>query len=203
MTEHSAVLTLAQPLAPSAPRRSWLSALRRRKNISLGGGVLVVMTAIALLAPLLVTQDPLRLVVQDRLQAPNAVHPFGTDTQGRDVFSRVVYGARLSLGVGFAVSLSVLLAGTLIGVLSGYFRRVDTSVMRVMDGMMAFPGIILAIAIMAARGPKVENVVLALSIVSTPRLARVGGHCRGAAASRGAPHPFATPLSGVSLALNP
>ncbi|MEP7198281.1 MAG: ABC transporter permease, partial [Chloroflexota bacterium] len=80
MTERAATLTLAQPIVPLAVRRSWLAALRRRKNISLGGSVLVVMIAIALLAPLLVTQDPLKLVVQDRLQAPNAVHPFGTDT---------------------------------------------------------------------------------------------------------------------------
>jgi peptide/nickel transport system permease protein len=107
------------------------------------------------------------------MQPPNGLHLFGTDTQGRDVFSRVVYGARLSLTVGLAVSFSVLIVGTLIGLAAGYFPRLDTPFMRVMDGMMAFPGIILAIAIMAARGARVENVVLALSIVSAPRLARV------------------------------
>ncbi len=173
MTERAATLTLPQLIEQPATHRSWLATLGRRKNITLGGIVLVAMIAIALLAPLIATHDPLKLVVQDRLQSPNSAHLFGTDTQGRDVFSRVVYGARLSLGVGFGVSLSVLMVGTLIGLLAGYFRRLDTPIMRVMDGMMAFPGIILAIAIMAARGPKVENVILALSIVSTPRLARV------------------------------
>ena len=170
--------TAARLNLPSQPTRAarggaWLAGLSRRKNIALGAAALAIMITVALAAPLIATRDPLRIVVQDRLQSPNATHLFGTDTQGRDGFSRLIFGARLSLSVGFAVSLSVLFAGTLIGMAAGYFRRLDTPVMRVMDGMMAFPGIVLAIAIMAARGPKVENVILALSIVSTPRLARV------------------------------
>lgn len=153
-------------------RRLW-SALVRQKNVLVGGAVLILVVVIALLAPILATNDPRLIVGYSRLRAPNAYYFFGTDGQGRDVFSRVLYGARLSLRVGFAVALTTLCFGTLIGLIAGYYRRADAVVMRVMDGMMAFPGIILAIGIMAVRGASVSNVVLALTIVYTPRLVRV------------------------------
>ncbi|PYN14674.1 MAG: hypothetical protein DME05_14550, partial [Candidatus Rokuibacteriota bacterium] len=98
---------------------------------------------------------------------------FGTDDVGRDVFSRVIHGARLSLLVGSAVVAFSLVVGVSCGLIAGYYRRLDNVVMRVMDGLMAFPAIILAIALMAALGPSVANVVLAIGVVYSPRVARI------------------------------
>lgn len=165
--------------SPLATRRSprarerWRYLLARQKNITVGGAVLILLLLVAALAPLLTTHDPQLIVAYARLKPPSGIHFFGTDGQGRDVYSRIIYGARLSLGVGFAVALVTLLIGTTIGLSAGYYRRVDGIVMRVMDGMMAFPGIILAIGIMAVRGAQISNVILALSIVATPRMVRV------------------------------
>lgn len=139
----------------------------------IGGAIAGLLVVVALAAPLLATHDPELIAGLDRLQGPSRGHLFGTDGQGRDVFSRVVYGARLSLGVGVAVAVVTVLTGTAIGLIAGYYRRVDGPIMRLMDGMMAFPGIILAIGIMAVRGAEVSNVILALSIVYMPRLARI------------------------------
>ncbi|MBI5878580.1 MAG: ABC transporter permease [Chloroflexi bacterium] len=164
---------ISQTSALLVTKPSWWSQLTRRRNIMIGSTVMIIMLALAILAPNLTTYDPVRVVPLDRLKLPGDPHLFGTDTQGRDVFSRVIYGSRLSLTVGFGVSLVVLLAGTLVGLVAGYIRQLDTPLMRILDGMMAFPGIILAIAIMAARGAAVENVIIALAVVSTPRLARV------------------------------
>jgi peptide/nickel transport system permease protein len=133
------------------------------------GGILLL----ALAAPILARHDPLFLDANVRLQAPSASFLFGTDNQGRDTYSRVVFGARLSLLVGVGVALLTVLIGTSVGLLAGFYRRFDSVVMRVMDGLMAFPSVILAIAIMAAIGPRVENVIFSLTVVYTPRLARV------------------------------
>ena len=138
-----------------------------------GALIVVCILLVALAAPVLALHDPLFLDANIRLQPPGPDYPFGTDNQGRDTYSRVVYGARLSLLVGFGVALLTLVLGTTVGLLAGFYRRFDTLVMRIMDGLMAFPGVILAIAIMAAVGPRVENVILSLTVVSTPRLARV------------------------------
>src|SRR5207237_8166594 len=104
---------------------------------------------------------------------PVGRHQLGTANIGRGTYSRAVFCARLSLLLGFSVAVGTVLFGTVIGLVAGYFRRVDTPLMRIMDSMMAFPGVILAIAIMAAIGPRVENVIVALTVVYTPRLARV------------------------------
>ena len=138
-----------------------------------GACIAAVVLLVALLAPLLATHDPLFLDPMARLSPPGDAHLLGTDNFGRDTFSRAVFGARLSLLIGVGVSLATMLGGTLIGLTAGYFRRVDGPLMRLMDSMMAFPGVILAIAIMAAIGPRVENVLIALTVVYTPRLARV------------------------------
>ena len=153
--------------------RSPLARVGRQKNILLGGGILGALLLIAVIAPLIATHNPQTIVGFARLKGPSAIHFFGTDGQGRDIYSRIVYGARLSLGVGFAVAITTLIVGTIIGLISGYYHRADAILMRIMDGMMAFPGIILAIGIMAVRGAQVSNVILALSVVATPRLARV------------------------------
>jgi peptide/nickel transport system permease protein len=149
-----------------------LRVLTRRK-IVLVGLVLVTFTAIVGLVAPLISLSPTRMNVASRLISPGAAHWFGTDDLGRDVFARVVYGARLSLLVGVAVVVFSLTLGLTAGLAAGYFRRLDNVIMRVMDGLMAFPAIILAIALMASLGPSVSNVIVAIGVVYTPRVARV------------------------------
>jgi peptide/nickel transport system permease protein len=168
------VIALGGPIAirrPVARRR--VPRFFRYRGAVLGAAIVAGILLVALAAPILARHDPLFLDADVRLQAPGALYPFGTDNQGRDTYSRVVFGARLSLLVGVGVSLLTVLIGTSVGLLAGFYRRFDSVVMRVMDGLMAFPGVILAIAIMAAIGPRVENVIFSLTVVYTPRLARV------------------------------
>ena len=157
----------------SAPRWRWLRLLLRRK-IALVGAVLVVLNVlVAVFAPAIGRWEPQRLDVQARLAPPTATHWMGTDDVGRDVWSRVVYGTRLSMVVGGAVVLVAFVGGIVFGLLGGYYRALDNVLMRIMDGFMAFPGIILAIALMASLGPSVVNVIVALGIVYVPRVARI------------------------------
>ncbi|HEU5320040.1 MAG TPA: ABC transporter permease [Methylomirabilota bacterium] len=160
----------AEPARAALPR--WLRRLARRR-ITLVGAVLTAVVVLAgALAPV-IAGDPTRMDVAARLLPPGAVHWFGTDDLGRDVFSRVVHGARLSLLVGAAVVLFAFLVGVTCGLVAGYFRALDNVVMRVMDGLMAFPAIVLAIGLMASLGPSVTNVIVAIGIVYSPRVARV------------------------------
>ena len=149
-----------------------LRALTRRKIVLVGLILVVVTAAVGILAPVIAV-NPTRMEVSARLQSPGLAHWFGTDDLGRDVFARVVYGARLSLVVGVAVVALALLVGLTAGLAAGYFRRLDNVIMRVMDGLMAFPAIILAIALMASLGPSVTNVIVAIGVVYMPRVARV------------------------------
>jgi peptide/nickel transport system permease protein len=153
-------------------RSGWLVLLTRRKTTLVGAILMTVMLAIGVLAPL-IAGDPAHMDVSGRLTAPGRAHWFGTDDVGRDVWSRVVYGARLSLLVGGAVVAVSFMVGIVCGVVAGYYRRLDNVVMRVMDGLMAFPAIVLAIALMAALGPSVVNVIVAIAVVYSPRVARV------------------------------
>jgi peptide/nickel transport system permease protein len=162
------------PAAAAGERRAplWFVQLARRK-IALAGAVLMVLTtAIGVLAPV-IAGNPTQMDVKSRLSAPTAVHWFGTDDVGRDVYSRVVYGARLSTLVGAAVVLFSFAVGVTCGLVAGFYRALDNVVMRVMDGLMAFPAIILAIALMASLGPSVTNVIVAIGVVYSPRVARV------------------------------
>ena len=149
-----------------------LRALTRRKIVLVGLILVVFTAAVGILAPLIAV-SPTRMDVSARLTAPGAAYWFGTDDLGRDVFARVVYGARLSLVVGVAVVALALFVGLAAGLTAGYFRRLDNVIMRVMDGLMAFPAIILAIALMASLGPSVSNVIVAIGVVYMPRVARV------------------------------
>jgi len=125
----------------------------------------------ALLAGVLSTHNPTRLEPAARLQAPSAQHFLGTDEFGRDVWSLVLHGSRISLLVGVTTMLLTSVGGIIVGLIAGFSRRLDIVVMRVMDGLMAFPAILLAIALMAVRGPGVWNVIFALSVVYMPRTA--------------------------------
>lgn len=139
----------------------------------IGGGIVLLVLLVAILAPWLSPHDPLGIDVPSRLVGPGAVHPFGTDNMGRDIFSRVIFGARISLLIGSLVVACAAGVGIVLGLLAGYNNRVDRILMRIMDGLMAFPTTLLAIALMAALGARLSNVIIALAIVFTPRVARV------------------------------
>lgn len=135
--------------------------------------IILLMVLIAISAPVLFTEDPNAVEPRNRFVGPSTDNWFGTDVVGRDVYSRTIYGSRVSLIVAAAVaSITTLLAVT-IGLLVGYYRWVDMAVMRVMDGLMSIPAILLAIALMAVFGGSVQNVIIALCVVETPRAVRV------------------------------
>ena len=162
---------------PAGRRRGtgalFVRMVRRRRVIAVGAAILMIILAAAAAASWLAPYDPLALNVPERLQPPSPAHLFGTDDFGRDIFSRVLFGARLSLLVGVLVTLLAVSLGIVIGLITGSSPRVDRVLMRIMDGLMAFPDILLAIALMATLGPSVRNVVIALGFVYTPRVARV------------------------------
>jgi peptide/nickel transport system permease protein len=147
--------------------------LFRRKVVLAGAVILSGVVLLALFAPWITPYDPMALKILDRLQSPRAAHWFGTDELGRDVFSRVIFGARYSLLIGAMVVLVSTLCGVLLGLAAGFFRRLDGPIMRLVDAMMSFPDILLAIALVAVLGASMSNVILALAIVYTPRVARV------------------------------
>ena len=147
---------------------------RKQRLALLGGGILVVLLLTALLAPVLAPRDPLAQDLYIRLQPPSTSHWLGTDDFGRDIFSRVVYGSRISLRIGLIAISLALTGGTLLGLIAGYRGGLaDMLIMRLMDLMLAFPSILLAIAIVAVTGPGIENAILAVSIVLVPQFARL------------------------------
>ncbi|MED4750563.1 ABC transporter permease [Brevibacillus choshinensis] len=167
--------TIAERKPVTAPNTYTRVILRRflANRLAVSGSALVLLIAlVCVLAPLLTHYDPLEMNVQERLKPPNAAHWFGTDEFGRDVFTRVVYGSRISMGVGFSVVVITSIVGLMFGLYSAYYRRLDNFLMRINDGLMAFPAILLAIAILAALGPKMSNVIIALSVVYIPTVAR-------------------------------
>ena len=138
------------------------------------GFLLVGLIAVlAVLANVVAPYDPLKGNFRERMVAPNLQHWMGTDHFGRDILSRVLHGARISLQIGFMVALVTGVAGVVIGATAGYFRRTDGVIMRLMDAFMAFPSIILAIAISSVLGASVTNVIIALAIAATPHTARI------------------------------
>jgi peptide/nickel transport system permease protein len=166
-------LTLVAPATSdqaTGKRRPWW---RRHLSIVIGGLLLALMVAVALAAPFLGTVDPAALSPIRRLRMPSEQYWFGTDALGRDVYSRVVYGARASLFVGFAVAFVAVLAGLLFGLLAGFNRWIDAILMRIMDGLMSIPSVLLAIALMALTRASLENVIAAIAIAEIPRVTRL------------------------------
>lgn len=157
----------------SGGRSRYWSFVRSNPTIAIGSAILLVMVVIAVFAPWLGTIDPAEVSPARRLRAPSSAHWFGTDALGRDVYSRVIYGARVSLLVGFSVAAVASVLGIIIGMVAGYMRRADGIVMRVMDGLMSIPPILLAITLMALTQASVKNVILAISIAEAPRMARL------------------------------
>jgi peptide/nickel transport system permease protein len=149
----------------------------RRNPLTLFGFVLLLaILLLSVCAPLISPYDPTKINITERFSPPSAEHWFGTDEVGRDIFTRILYGARLSLGVGVAVVVAAGLTGTVIGAISGYFGgRIDQVIMRIMDMILAFPSLILAMAVAATLGPNLQNAMLAIAIIKVPvyvRLAR-------------------------------
>ena len=147
--------------------------LARHPLVITGGILLGIMVFIALFAPILAPSTPLALAPAKRLRPPSAIAWFGTDMLGRDVYSRTLYGARVSLLVGLAVGFLSSLLGVLIGIVSGFVRALDPLIMRIMDGLMSIPPSLLAVALTALSRGSVSNVVIAITIAETPRVARL------------------------------
>jgi len=150
-----------------------LGLMIRRRTVLVGLIMLTIIVVSAALAPWITPGYPFKMDIIHRLTPPNGTYWFGTDEFGYDVFTRTVFGGRLSLLVGFSVVILSTLVGVLFGLLGGYFRHLDAPIARVIDAMMAFPDILLAISLMAAFGPSLVNVILALGIVYAPRVARI------------------------------
>ena len=154
----------------------FLVALRRlaqRRIVGLALVVLAIVALLALTAPWLAGADPNDTAVSERLRGPGAAHWLGTDELGRDLYARIVHGARYSLAIAALTALASLAVGAALGLAAGFFRRLDAPLMRLVDAMMALPDILLAIALVAVLGPSLANVTLALTLVYTPRVARV------------------------------
>jgi peptide/nickel transport system permease protein len=158
---------------PASRRWPWARTLMSNPVAIASGLVLLVAVLAAIFAPLLTSYDPTFLDPGVRLQGPSSDHLLGTDDRGRDVFSRVIYGGRISLLIGASVAIAAAGLGSVLGLISGYYPRLDTPIMRTLDGLMAFPSILLAIAIMASLGPSAFNVWVALVVVYTPTVARL------------------------------
>jgi peptide/nickel transport system permease protein len=169
-------MTSASPAAATTSdrriMRSLLTFARRNPTIVIGATLLLFMVFLAVFAPWLVG-DPLAMAPANRLRPPSAQHFFGTDHLGRDMLSRTVYGARVSMVVGVSVAFLSICIGLGIGLAAGYFRRVDAIVMRFMDGLMAIPGILLAIALVALTKASVWVVIVAITIPEIPRVVRL------------------------------
>ena len=143
--------------------------LMHRRIVMVSAAVLFVIAVLALGAPWFASADPNDTAVLQRLRGPNAEHLMGTDELGRDVYARIVHGARYSLAIAALTALGSVVAGTVLGLVAGFFRRLDAPLMRVVDAMMSFPDILLAIALVAVLGASITNVILALAIVYTDR----------------------------------
>jgi peptide/nickel transport system permease protein len=169
----AAAPTLPDILPPVKVRTGLVGFVRAHPTMALGIAIIIAMAVVAIFAPLLWTLDPTAINTSRRTREPSAQHWFGTDAFGRDIYSRVLYGARVSLLVGFSVAILASIAGLIIGLVSGYMRRLDGIIMRIMDGIMSIPPILLAIALMALTRASVENVIIAITLAEIPRVSRL------------------------------
>ena len=147
--------------------------LSRYPLMYIGGGLLLIMVFLAVFAPLFFTSDPIQMNPVERLKTPSLTHWFGTDMFGRDIYSRTVYGSRISLVVGLVAAVLSVILGLFIGLVAGYIRFLDAVLMRIMDGLMAIPGILLAIALVSLSGASLITVTIAITIPEIPRVVRL------------------------------
>lgn len=163
-------------LTTASAARPFAASLRRllgNRAILFGAVILLVVVLAALLAPWIAPYAPNKLSIVNKLKGPSLGHLFGTDEFGRDIFSRAIFAGRISLLVSLGVVCISTVLGVLLGVAAGFFRRLDAPISRLLDAMMSFPDILLAIALVAALGPSLATVILALGITYAPRLARI------------------------------
>lgn len=166
----------AQPAAVAPPAAKAASPLRRALSsgpVMFAAGFLAFIVLAALAANLLGLADPLAINPMERLKSASAAHWFGTDAYGRDVLSRVIHGARVSLLIGAGTALAALVPGLVLGLVAGYFRYADMVIMRIMDGIMSVPGILLAIALVAVTGANILTVLIAIAVPEFPRVVRL------------------------------
>ena len=158
-------------------QRTWWNQVMLRAarsgSIKIGLFITLVLAILSVAAPLLTDVDPTDMTLSEILNAPSADHRFGTDDFGRDLFSRVLYGSRVSFQVGIVVALATTITGLILGSLAGFYPRLDNIIMRVMDVFQAFPAILLALGIVAILGPQLINIIVALIFPFTPRTARI------------------------------
>lgn len=160
------------PVAPARRRTGPWRFVRRNKTLVIGSLILLAMAIVAVLAPW-IAPDPVMMTPTNRLKPPSAEFWLGTDALGRSVYARTVFGAQVSLIVGFTVAAIAMGAGLVLGLVTGYFRWVEAIVMRLLDGLMAIPPILLAIALVSLTGASVLVVVIAIAIPETPRVVRL------------------------------
>ena len=146
--------------------------MRRNPSLVVGGVILAIFALLAIVAPW-ITGDPFTMLPAQRLRAPGPGHLLGTDSFGRDVLARTIYGARISLGVGFLVAACAVAGGLAIGLVAGSLRRADAPLMRIMDALMAIPSILLAVALISLTRASVTTVVIAITIPEIPRVVRL------------------------------
>jgi peptide/nickel transport system permease protein len=168
----------ADRLGLTGPKREraarFARKFRRNTKAVVGLSLVLLLVLVAVFAPLIAPYPVAETNIEDRTEAPSLEHPFGTDDLGRDIFSRVVMGSRISLYVGFGAISGALVVGAVIGVIAGYAGGiVDEVLMRIMDAAMAFPPVLLALTLLVVLGPELSNVVIALAFVYTPYIARV------------------------------
>lgn len=168
----SATLSPPSTAAPSRWRAA-LRVLRTDRVMLLSLALLLLLIAVSVFAPLLAAHDPAALTPRKRLQGMSTDYWLGTDSLGRDLFARILYGGRLSITLALLVAASSVALGLVLGIVAGYFRRLDAPIMRLMDGVMAIPGLLLAIAMVALGGAQISTMVLAIAIPEVPRIARL------------------------------
>lgn len=171
-------LTSAQQPKRSSPKLEYYKSvgkkLLKNKAAVIGGAFILLFVLTAFIGPHLMTQDPFKVVISNKLQPPSADHWFGTDNYGRDIFTRIIFGMELTLKVGFLSVTIGGIIGVILGIVSGYYGgAVDAVIMRIMDVLLAFPGILLALAIVSVLGGSMQNVIIAVAIFSVPAFARI------------------------------
>ena len=173
MSEFTTQINVKEEKVAGPWKEAWYS-FKKSKSALVGTGIVVFFVILAVIGPLLAPYEMNGQSLADRLQPPSAEHWFGTDDLGRDIFSRILYGARISLTVGFTAVILSAVMGSFLGIIAGYYGRwVDTIISRIFDIMLAFPSILLAIAVVSILGPNLQNALIAIAIINVPTFGRL------------------------------